>query len=114
MIKEMKEEIDDGSLAFLKIPRDPDNHYFNCQITTQQKLINTTFWLVDFMEEIKTRNGNKILVKIKLNENDDEKDMKKFFTGSREIKYILEKIAERNAFPRKVTLRAIGNRYFFE
>lgn len=70
------EQQDDGSLAFLQIAPDPNNKHFNCDETTQQKLVNTSF--------------------------------------SREIKWVLDKIRERNAFPRKVTLRASGTRYYFE
>lgn len=38
---------DDGSLDFLKIPADETNKHFNCPETTQQKLINLTFWVCD-------------------------------------------------------------------
>lgn len=41
-------------------------------------------------------------------------EAKKFFTNSSEIKYILQEIKKRNAFPRKVTMRASGTRYYFE
>ena len=54
------------------------------------------------------------MVKIKFNREDPDKDARKFFTNSQEIKYILGKIKERNAFPRKVTMRASGTRYYFE
>ena len=37
-----------------------------------------------------------------------------FFTGSSDILYVLKKIKEMNKFPRKVTLRGNGNRYYFE
>lgn len=40
--------------------------------------------------------------------------MEKFFTNSTEIKYVLREIKKRNAFPRKVTMRASGTRYYFE
>ena len=60
----------------MQIAPDPNNKHFNCDETTQQKLVNTSF--------------------------------------SREIKWVLDKIRERNAFPRKVTLRASGTRYYFE
>ncbi len=43
-----------------------------------------------------------------------ESDTKKFFTGSTDILYVLKKIKELNKFPRKVTLRSNGNRYYFE
>ncbi len=46
---------DDGSLAFLKIPRDENNRSFCCDETTQSKLVNTTFWVVDFIEDVPTR-----------------------------------------------------------
>ena len=38
----------------------------------------------------------------------------KFFTGSTEMLYILREIRKRDAFPRRVTLRQSGNRFFFE
>lgn len=39
---------DDGSLSFLNIQPDEANKHFNCPETTQQKLINLQFWLIDF------------------------------------------------------------------
>ena len=33
---------DDGSLAFLNIPRDERSRSFNCEQTSQSKLVNTT------------------------------------------------------------------------
>ena len=38
----------------------------------------------------------------------------KFFTNSTEIKYVLKEIKKRNKFPRLVTMRASGTRYYFE
>ncbi len=106
---------DDGSLAFLQIPGDENNKHFNCPETTQQKLINLSFWVVDYLENVKTKFGeNRFLVKIKMNRDDKDSDARKFFTNSHEIKYVLQHIKERNAFPRKVTMRASGTRYFFE
>lgn len=49
MIEEMNNipKEDDGSLAFLNIPRDENSRSFNCDETTQSKLVNTTFgWLI--------------------------------------------------------------------
>lgn len=45
MIEEMNNipKEDDGSLAFLNIPRDENSRSFNCDETTQSKLVNTTF-----------------------------------------------------------------------
>lgn len=111
---------DDGSLAFLRIPRDESSRSFNCDETTQSKLVNTTFWVVDFIEEVPTRfsksKGTKgqMLVKIKMSKDDLESNAKKFFTGSSDILYVLKKIKELKAFPRRVTLRSNGNRYYFE
>ena len=114
------ENADDGSLAFLNIPRDENNRSFNCDETSQSKLVNTTFWVVDFIEEVPTRfskskgTNGQTLVKIKKNLNDSDSDSKKFFTGSQEILYVLKKIKEMNKFPRRVTLRGSGNRYWME
>lgn len=111
---------DDGSLAFLRIPRDESSRSFNCDETTQSKLVNTTFWVVDIIEEVPTRfsksKGTKgqTLVKIKMSKDDLESNAKKFFTGSSDILYVLKKIKELKAFPRRVTLRSNGNRYYFE
>nr|DAT92815.1 MAG TPA: hypothetical protein [Caudoviricetes sp.] len=116
----MQEKIDDGSLDFLNIPRDENNRSFNCNETTQSRLLNTTFWIFDFIEDVPTRfskaKGSKgqTLVKIKPDKDSSESDAKKFFTGSAEILYVLKKIREMNKFPRKVTLRGNGNRYWFE
>lgn len=46
---------DDGSLAFLNIPRDESNRSFNCDETTQSKLVNTSFCVCDFIEDVPTR-----------------------------------------------------------
>ena len=70
---------------------------------------------IGFLDDVKTKFGTgRFLVKIKFNREDPDKDARKFFTNSQEIKYILGKIKERNAFPRKVTMRASGTRYYFE
>lgn len=122
MIEEMNNipKEDDGSLAFLNIPRDENSRSFNCDETTQSKLVNTTFWVVDFIEEVPTRFSKakgvkgQTLVKIKPSKDSLESDAKKFFTGSSDILYVLKKIKEMNKFPRKVTLRWNVNRYYFE
>lgn len=111
---------DDGSLAFLNIPRDKNSRSFNCDETTQSKLVNTSFWVIDFIEDVPTRfsksKGTKgqTLVKIKEELNMPDSKSKKFFTGSAEIQYVLNKIKEMDKFPRKVTLRGTGNRYWLE
>lgn len=111
---------DDGSLSFLNIKRDENNRSFNCGETTQSQIVNTTFWVVDFLEDVPTRfskaKGTKgqTLVKIKPERDSPEKDTKKFFTRSSDILYVLKKIKEMDKFPRKVTLRGSNNRYYFE
>ena len=106
---------DDGSLAFLKIKRKETNKQFNCEKVSQQKLVNTQFWIVDFVGHVKTPWGeDQYIVKIKNNPDDPDSEARKFFTGSQEIKDVLEAIKEMDKFPRRVTLRAYGNRYFLE
>lgn len=48
---------DDGSLAFLAIEPDANNKHFNCPEITQQKLINLSFWVIDFLDDVKTKFG---------------------------------------------------------
>lgn len=110
-IRKIDSSEDDGSLAFLKIPRDE---------TTQSKLVNTQFWVVDFLEDVQTRfskakgKSGQTLVKIKPQKDSPESEAKKFFTGSTDILYVCQQIKKMNAFPRRVTLRSSGNRFFFE
>lgn len=120
-MKDMREEIeDDGTLAFLNIPRDENNRSFNCDDVTQSKLVNTSFWIVDFITDVPTRfskqkgTPGQTLVKIKRDVNSPESEARKFFTGSVEIRYVLEKVREMGKLPRKVTLRSSGNRFFLE
>lgn len=111
----MEQHIDDGSLSFLNIEPDKNNRHFNCPETTQQKLINLSFWVEDYIDDVKTKFGNnRYLVKIKFNKDDPDSEGRKFFTNSQEVKYVLGKIKELNAFPRKVTMRAAGTRYYLE
>lgn len=106
---------DDGTLGFLNLPPDENLRRFNCQETTQQKLINKSFWVIDYFENVKTKYGeNRFLIKIKFKLEDDDSDARKFFTNSQEIKYVLKKIKELNKFPRKVTMQVSGTRYYFE
>ncbi len=112
--------IDDGSLDFLQIPRDKNSRYFNCKETNQSALVNMTFWVIDFIEDVETSWSKskglpgRTLVKIKMNQDDPESEAKKFFTGSQDILYILREIEKRDAFPRRVTLKCQANRYFFQ
>lgn len=91
---------DDGSLAFLEIAPDEANKHFNCPETTQQQLINRSFWLCDFIKGVKTKHGDdRYIVLVKFNKEDRMADARKFFTNSREIKYILDQIEARNFSP---------------
>lgn len=116
----MEEKIDDGSLAFLGIGRDPGSRSFNCETTSQMKLVNTQFWVVDFMEDIPTKfsrakgKAGQTLVLVKSDPGQRDSEARKFFTGSEEILYVLRKIRELDAFPRRVTMRQAGNRFFLE
>lgn len=107
-------EKDDGSLNFLNIERNKDCREFNCRVITQQELVNREFYLVDFLRDVQTKNGLRYLIFIKFDLNDSELEGRKFFTNSQTIKYILDKIEEKDAFPRKVTLKGIGNKYILE
>ena len=75
---------------------------------------------MDFVEEVPTRfskqKGTKgqTLVKIAYEKAAKESECRKFFTGSQEILYILQEIKKRDAFPRRVTMRGNGNRFWFE
>ena len=106
---------DDGSLSFLNIKPNESNKHFNGREVTQQSLINTSFWVIDYAKDVKTRFGEgRYVVKGKYELSDMESQSFKFFTNSQDIKYILDKIGELNAFPRKVTMRMKGNYYYIE
>lgn len=113
-------ETDDGSLAFLKIPRDENSRSLPGDEIKQSKIVNTTFWVHDFLEDIPTRfskqkgTAGQTLVQIRPRKDSPDSEAQKFFTGSTDILYILREIKKRGAFPRKVTLRANGNRFYFE
>ena len=106
---------DDGSLSFLRLPKAEGRKSFHCDKMTQQQLVNREFWILDYDKDVKTKYGNdKYIVFIKFNLNDDDTKARKFFTGSSEIKGVLDMVRERNAFPRRVTLRMEGNNYWIE
>ena len=111
---------DDGSLAFLNIPRDTNSRSLKGDEVKQSKIVNTTFWVFDFLEDVPTRfskaKGTKgqTLVQIRPRQDSPESDAQKFFTGSTDILYVLQKIKELNKFPRRVTMRSEGNRFYFE
>lgn len=110
---------DDGSLAFLNIPRDPTNKSWPDNVVKQGRLVNTTFWVIDY-QIVSTRytrekgSEGQCLVLIKDDPAQADADARKFFTGSKEIRYVLEQLRTLDAFPRRVTLRGSGNRYWLE
>ena len=114
------QEEDDGSLAFLKIPRDENSRSLPGDEIKQSKIVNTSFWVFDFLEDIPTRfskqkgTSGQTLVQIRPRKDNPDSEAQKFFTGSTDILYVLREIKKRKAFPRKVTLRANGNRFYFE
>ena len=55
---------DDGSLAFLNIPRNANSRSFNCAETTQSKLVNTTFWIIDYITDVPTKYSRHLLLTI--------------------------------------------------
>lgn len=116
----MAEIEDDGSLAFLNIPRDENNKSFNCPQVSQSQLINTTFWVADYLEDIPTKfskskgKAGQTLVKIKPTKDAPDSQCQKFFTGSTDILYTLQCVRKLKAFPRRCTLRGNGNRYWLE
>ena len=113
-------EHDDGSLAFLNIPRDTNSRSLKGDEVKQSKIVNTSFWVFDFIEDVPTRfskakgTSGQTLVQIRPDRNSPESEAQKFFTGSSDILYVLQKIKELNKFPRRVTMRSEGNRFYFE
>jgi len=60
------ENIDDGGLACLGIDVVAETRQFNCAIVAQQKIVNTTFYVMDIIDKVKTKHGDdRMLVKIK-------------------------------------------------
>ncbi len=111
---------DDGSLAFLRIPRDENSRSLQGEEVKQSRIVNTTFWVHSFLEDIPTRfskskgTTGQTLVQIRPEKDSPESEAKKFFTGSQDILYVLREIKKLGKFPRKVTLRGSGNRFWFE
>ena len=111
---------DDGSLAFLNIPRDENSRSMKGEEVKQTKIVNTSFWVFDFIEDVPTKysrqkgTAGQTLVQIRPERDSAESEAKKFFTGSQDILYVLREIKKRNAFPRRVTMRADGNRFWLE
>ncbi|MCD8282393.1 MAG: hypothetical protein LUC22_03955 [Prevotella sp.] len=104
---------DDGGLAFLNIPRNKENKSYTCKQASQTDLLNTTFWVLDFTL-VKTRfskDGDAPRALMLVKKADGE--LVKVFTGSQDIIYILQEIEKRDAFPRRVTLKGNGTRFWF-
>ena len=111
---------DDGTLACLNIPRDESNTSYNCEKVSQSTLVNMSFWVFGFVENVPTRfskakgKDGQMLVHIRMNKDDKESEGKKFFTGSPDILYVCKKLKEMGKLPRKVTMKGYGNKYWFE
>lgn len=107
---------DDGSLDFLKIPADETNKHFNCPETTQQKLINLTFWVCDYIEGVKTKFGeNRTLVKIKMNRDDHDRDAHASSSPIRgKSNMSSPRFGKWTNSRDRVTMRASGTRYYLE
>ena len=106
---------DDGSLGFLRLPQPETNKQFHCEKTTQMDLANKTFWVLDYEPNVKTKFGDdRYLVFIKFELEDDQDKARKFFTNSPDIKRVLDLVRERNAFPRRVTMRTARQQYWLE
>lgn len=106
------EEEDDGSLVFLKLTAQEGNKQFHGNKISQSDLVNTSFWVLDVTLKDTKFGKDRMIVRGK-HELDDENEFK-FFTNSQEIKYNLSKIEEMGKFPRKMTMKGSGNRYWVE
>lgn len=51
----VQQGVDDGSLAFLRIPRDENSRSLIGDEIKQSKIVNTSFWVFKFLEDIPTR-----------------------------------------------------------
>lgn len=106
---------DDGTLAFLGLDTDRDTKTFSCPAKRQTELVGESFWILDYFGDIKTKDGStKYLYKAKMNLDDPDELAFKVWTGSPECWAVLDKLAELDKFPRKVTLcrRSKGAMYF--
>lgn len=102
----MNTKQDDGTLKCLGLKKRPKKGWFNCKKVEQEQLKDKTFYVLDFQHVKKTSYGyNRVVVKIGRTPNDPEEVCGKFFSGSGDVKDILEQLRELDAFPRKVTLR---------
>lgn len=106
---------DDGSLACLGITKNERDKKFTCKEEQQTNLVNKTFWVLDYFAGVQSKFGERYIFKMKYNLEDEESEARKVWTGSSDIQFILDKIAELGKFPRRVTLRKDGrNHYYFE
>lgn len=109
---------DDGTLKCLGLKRRVRKDWFNCKEVEQNELEDKTFYVLDFQYVKRTAHGNnRVVVKVGRTPNDPEEVCGKFFSGSADVKDILEQLRELDAFPRKVTLRKhkeFNRGYYFE
>lgn len=75
---------DDGSLAFLRIPRDENSRSLQGEEVKQSRIVNTSFWVHGFLEDIPTRfskskgTTGQTLVQIRPEKDSPESEAKKF------------------------------------
>lgn len=107
MTGKVENGIDDGSLSFLGIGPNPDgNRFYHCKRVKQSQLTDKTFWVHGYSDVTETKYGpGRVVVLVGREHNSPEEQCAKFFSNSSGVKYILRKIKELNAFPRKVTLK---------
>lgn len=107
---------DDGTLACLHLPADHGRKRFSCPEMRQTDLVGRTFWVVDYFDNVQSKfSADRYLFKIKFEKDDPESAARKVWTGSDDIKYVLDKLRELDKFPRKVTLRkGEKNNFYFE
>ena len=107
------------NLSELNIERDKTNKSFDCPEIRQSALVNREFYIIDWVDGIKTKfsrsdSDGRALVLVKFRIDDPDSEARKFFTNSRRIKYTLTQVSERGAFPLHVTLRGYGNNFYIE
>lgn len=107
---------DDGTLECLHLPADAGRKRFSCPPEQQRNLVGKTFWVLDYFADVRSRySDDRYLFKLKFDLEDSESDARKVWTGSADIKYVLDKLRELGKFPRRVTLKSgEGGRLYFE
>lgn len=89
--------------------------FFNCPVVRLSQLTGRAFCILDYAVGARTKFGEgRCVVKISGYPEDDPSLNRKFITNSKRIKYTLDMLRERNAFPYRVVLRYDGHQYYFD